>query len=52
MLFRSLEKSAQICGEIIAMGGKRQTVTEKNLRDLADMYDLKLNEAALSANSE
>lgn len=42
-----LEKSAQICGEIIAMGGKRQSVTAADLNALADMYNLHLNEAAL-----
>ena len=48
-LMEVLEKSAQICCTVAAMGGKRQGVSTDNLRALEKMCGLKLNEAALNA---
>lgn len=41
------EKAAEICVKVRSMGGKQQTITTQNFRDLAHDFNINLNEAFL-----
>ena len=46
-LMHTVEKSADILVKVLSMGGKRQTITVQNFRDLATAFDVTLDEKAL-----
>ena len=46
-LMHTVEKSADILVKVLAMGGKRQTITVENFRELADAFNVTLAEDAL-----
>ena len=46
-LMHTVEKSADILVKVLSMGGKRQTITVENFRDLARDFNVTLEEKAL-----
>lgn len=46
-LLDTIEKSAEILVKVLSMGGKRQTITPNNFRDLATDFSVKLDEKYL-----
>lgn len=46
-LMDTVEKSAEICVKVLAMGGKRQTITSQNFKDLACEFQIDLREEFL-----
>lgn len=46
-LMDTVEKAAEICVKVLAMGGKRQTIPHEGFFRLADAFHLKLNTAFL-----
>ena len=46
-LMHTVEKSADILVKVLSMGGKRQTITVENFRELADAFNVTLDEDAL-----
>ncbi len=49
-LMDTVEKSAEILTKVLAMGGKRQTITPDNFRDLARDFNVTLSEEHLYEN--
>lgn len=49
-LMDTVEKSAEILTKVLAMGGKRQTITPNNLRDVARDFNVTLSENYLYEN--
>lgn len=47
-LMDTVEKSAEILVKVLSMGGKRQTITAQNFRDLAKDFKVTLPERFLS----
>lgn len=43
-LMDTVEKSAEICVKVLSMGGKKQTITSQNFRDLARDFKVDLRE--------
>jgi len=46
-LMHTVEKSAEILVKVLSMGGKRQTITVQNFRDLAEEFNVTLDEKVL-----
>ena len=46
-LMDTVEKSAEICIKVLSMGGKKQTISSQNFRDLAKEFKIDLNEEFL-----
>ena len=46
-LMHTVEKSADILVKVLSMGGKRQTITVQNFRDLAEAFGVVLDEESL-----
>lgn len=46
-LMDTVEKSAEICVKVLSMGGKRQTISSQNFKDLAKDFNVKLTEEFL-----
>ncbi|EGO65542.1 rhamnulose-1-phosphate aldolase [Acetonema longum] len=46
-LMDTVEKSAEICVKVIAMGGKKQTITSRNFEDLACEFQIDLRKEFL-----
>ncbi|MCL2559936.1 MAG: rhamnulose-1-phosphate aldolase [Turicibacter sp.] len=46
-LMHTVEKASEILVKVLAMGGKRQTITRENFCDLAEAFEVTLDEAAL-----
>jgi len=38
----TVEKSAEICVKVLSMGGKKQTISSQNFRDLAKEFKVNL----------
>jgi rhamnulose-1-phosphate aldolase len=47
-LMDTVEKSAEIFVKVVSMGGKKQTITPQNFRDLAGVFKVKLPEEFLT----
>lgn len=47
-LMHTIEKSAEIYVKVASMGGRRQTISTQNLKDLADAFKVNLNQDALN----
>jgi rhamnulose-1-phosphate aldolase len=47
-LMDTVEKSAEICVKVLSMGGKRQTISSQNFRDLAKDFNVELTEKFLN----
>jgi len=46
-LMHTVEKSSEILVKVLSMGGKKQTITVQNFRDLAEEFNVELMEEAL-----
>lgn len=46
-LMHTVEKSSEILVKVLSMGGKKQTITAENFRDLARAFEVVLDEKAL-----
>lgn len=46
-LMDTVEKSAEICVKVLSMGGKRQTITGRDFRALAEAFQVKLKDEFL-----
>jgi rhamnulose-1-phosphate aldolase len=46
-LMETVEKAAEICVKVLSMGGKKQTITSQNFKDLAREFQIDLREEFL-----
>ena len=47
-LMDTVEKSAEILVKVLSMGGKKQTITSQNFRDLAKDFNVSISEDYLA----